>query len=184
MKVDKELYQVSIEVATHWGKTSREDYDKEAAKIKDIEFLAAAPYDKEESNYHTLVSDVFVLDKDQVMQLVLADVKFKIKQEIKVVLDITKEIIELAEKPLKIMTESGIAGNTYNNKCEVHMPGNAMAFYNELLLKEDVCTDVLQGELNSGWRLIAVCPQPDQRRHDYILGRFNPNLEIDGAAER
>lgn len=184
MKVDKELYQVHVNVATSWGKNTREDYDKEAAKFKGIEFLSIAPFVEDESSYQTIVNETFVLDKDQVMQLVLAGINFKVKQEIKVALDITKEIIELAEKPIKIMTGDGTIGNTYNNRCEVHMPGNAMAFYNEVLLKEDACTDELQTALHSGWRLIAACPQPNQRRPDYILGRFNPDLEIDGAAER
>lgn len=35
-------------------------------------------------------------------------------------------------------------------------------------------TDVLQEQIAKGWRIIAACPQPDQRRPDYILGRFNP----------
>lgn len=29
-------------------------------------------------------------------------------------------------------------------------------------------------ELDAGWRILAVCPQPDQRRPDYILGRTKP----------
>ena len=45
-------------------------------------------------------------------------------------------------------------------------------------MKEDVCTDVLQQELNNGWRIIAICVQADQRRPDYILGRYNASLEV------
>lgn len=56
---------------------------------------------------------------------------------------------------------------------------------NEICLKEDCCSDVLQDHLNSGWRIMAVCPQPDQRRPDYILGRVNTKigseLQPDGA---
>jgi len=63
----------------------------------------------------------------------------------------------------------------WNGKCEVHMPGHAMSSYNETMLLTDSCTDELQGVLNDGWRIIAVCPQPDQRRPDYILGRWNPD---------
>lgn len=71
-----------------------------------------------------------------------------------------------------------IKDTTFNSKTNVHVGGGLITTYNDLLLKEDVCTDILQTELNNGWRIIAVCVQPDQRRPDYILGRFNPQLEV------
>lgn len=36
---------------------------------------------------------------------------------------------------------------------------------------EDTCTQYLQGMLDEGWRILAVCPSNDARRPDYILGR-------------
>lgn len=66
---------------------------------------------------------------------------------------------------------------TFNQKCDVHVGGGMIATYNDLMLKENSCTDALQSELNNGWRIIAVCVQPDQRRPDYILGRYNPQLD-------
>lgn len=66
----------------------------------------------------------------------------------------------------------------FNERVEVHMPGQALATYNETMLLQDSCTDALQNEIDSGWRIIAVCPQPDQRRPDYILGRYNPSRDI------
>lgn len=36
---------------------------------------------------------------------------------------------------------------------------------------EDACTERLQEKLDSGWRILAVCPPNAQRRPDYILGR-------------
>lgn len=71
-----------------------------------------------------------------------------------------------------------IKDNTFNKKTNVHVGGGLITTYNDLLLKEDVCTDVLQQELNNGWRIIAICVQADQRRPDYILGRYNPTLEV------
>ena len=68
--------------------------------------------------------------------------------------------------------------NTFNSKTNVHVGGGLITTYNDLLLKEDICTDALQSDLNNGWRIIAVCNQPDQRRPDYILGRYNPQLEV------
>jgi hypothetical protein len=45
------------------------------------------------------------------------------------------------------------------------------------MLLSDACSDALQNELDNGWRIIAACPQPDQRRPDYSLGRFEPGDE-------
>lgn len=64
-----------------------------------------------------------------------------------------------------------------NERCHVHMPGQALATYNEVLLMENTCSDELQTALDKGWRMIAACPQPDSRRPDYVLGRFNPQRE-------
>lgn len=66
----------------------------------------------------------------------------------------------------------------FNQKVNVHVGGGLIVTYNELILKEDSCTDVLQECMNDGWRIIAVCSQPDQRRPDYILGRYNPELDV------
>ena len=74
--------------------------------------------------------------------------------------------------------------SSFNSKCNVHVGGGLITTYNELMLKEDVCTDMLQQELNKGWRIIAVCVQPDQRRPDYILGRYNPDLDPREEAHR
>lgn len=83
----------------------------------------------------------------------------------------------------KIVAVQG-AGAQFNQVCQVHMPGQALSLYNEVLLKSDCCSDELQGELTRGWRIIAACPQPDQRRPDYILGRFNPEFNGDMDARR
>lgn len=61
----------------------------------------------------------------------------------------------------------------FNSKVEVHVPGNALLEINEIIYKVDCCTDKLSNLLSEGWRIVAVCPQPDQRRPDYILGRVN-----------
>ena len=71
-----------------------------------------------------------------------------------------------------------IKDTTFNSKTSVHVGGGLITTYNDLLLKEDTCTDDLQNDLNNGWRIIAVCNQADQRRPDYVLGRFNPQLKV------
>ncbi len=78
----------------------------------------------------------------------------------------TMTIMEKYQTQLERFSE-----NTFNEKCNVHTGGNALTEYNQLMLCEDVCTDELQHKLQKGWRILSVCPQPDQRRPDYILGK-------------
>lgn len=59
----------------------------------------------------------------------------------------------------------------FNAKCNVTVPGFALLSITEVMLCENECTDSLQDHLKEGWRIIAVCPQPDQRRPDYVLGK-------------
>lgn len=72
----------------------------------------------------------------------------------------------------------------YNERVNIHMPGNALTSYNEVMLLEDGCSDALQSYLDKGFRIIAACPQPDSRRPDYILGRYSPDHEVGNIAER
>ena len=67
---------------------------------------------------------------------------------------------------------------SFNDKTNVHVGGGLMVTYNDLMLKENCCTDELQSTINNGWRIIAVCVQSDQRRPDYILGRYNLNKDV------
>lgn len=59
----------------------------------------------------------------------------------------------------------------FNGKCEVHVPGFGLLMVDEIGVWENACTDTLQRALDDGWRIVAVCPQPNQRRPDYVLGR-------------
>lgn len=60
---------------------------------------------------------------------------------------------------------------SFNQRCQQHQPNEALLNIAETMLLENCCTDELQRHLGNGWRIIAVQPQPDQRRPDYILGR-------------
>lgn len=93
-------------------------------------------------------------------------------ENIQVLLGLIEQKTLAVNKTLDVMKQS-----TLNQKCDVHVGGGLIATYNDLMLKEDSCTDELQTELNNGWRIIAVCVQPNQRRPDYILGRYNPKLD-------
>lgn len=140
--------------------------------------------DPEATTYfnQNVVEPELFLDKEKILALTLANIKFEVLQKTEIKQNVTQELIKLAEKPVQLVNSEG--GNTYNNKCEVHMPGQALSLYNEMLLLEDACTDALQESLNTGWRIVAACPQPDQRRPDYILGRYNPNKPSEDGALR
>ena len=65
-----------------------------------------------------------------------------------------------------------------NNKCNVIVAGNHTLFeIDQVENFDNMCTDSLQNHLNNGWRILAICVQPDQRRPDYILGR-NSNSPV------
>lgn len=68
-------------------------------------------------------------------------------------------------------SESPKNSETFNKKCQVHLPGIGLLAINDVKLLEDCCTDALQKHLEDGWRIIAACPQTNQRRPDYILGK-------------
>lgn len=59
----------------------------------------------------------------------------------------------------------------FNSRVNVHIPGIGLMVINRVVIEQDLCTEKLQEKLDDGWRIIAACPQPDQRRPDYVLGR-------------
>ena len=65
-------------------------------------------------------------------------------------------------------------GGTYNQLVNVAVGGSTLHI-DAVKVVEDCCTNQLQEELNSGWRIVAVCVQPNQRRPDYVLGKTNEN---------
>lgn len=60
----------------------------------------------------------------------------------------------------------------FNEKCNVHVPGFGLLAMTRLKIETDACTDNINDHMAKGWRIVAVCPQPDQRRPDYVLGRM------------
>lgn len=58
-----------------------------------------------------------------------------------------------------------------NKRVHVHVPGFTLMSVDEVIVRVDWCTEALREDLDNKWRIVAVCPQPDQRRPDYVLGR-------------
>jgi hypothetical protein len=108
-----------------------------------------------------------------------------IKSEEPTASNLTSMLNQIEEKFEYINKELDIFKNQqFNQKVNVHVGGGLIVTYNELMLKENSCTDMIQECLNEGWRIIAVCVQPDNRRPDYILGRYNPKFDSDTSAKR
>ena len=63
--------------------------------------------------------------------------------------------------------------NIYNQRLEIHQPNSPLFMYNDYKVLTDICTEALQEEIDRGWRVVCVCPQPDQRRPDYIMARYD-----------
>lgn len=80
------------------------------------------------------------------------------------------DYLEVLENKLNRLSQVANDLN-FNYRCNVHVGGELMVSFNEVFLKENCCTDELQKHLEEGWRIVATCVQPDQRRPDYILGR-------------
>jgi hypothetical protein len=62
----------------------------------------------------------------------------------------------------------------FNERVNVHVPGHFLMTVDDVRVEENCCTEFLQDRLREGWRILAICPQPDQRRPDYVLGRTQP----------
>lgn len=60
-------------------------------------------------------------------------------------------------------------GNTHN--LTLALPNIGLLAMDEVTWREDYCTESLQGDLDEGWRILAVCPPNGTRRPTYILGR-------------
>jgi hypothetical protein len=86
----------------------------------------------------------------------------------------TLDRIEKLAAKMEVFANSTGPGE-YNEKVEVYTPGMGLMLFNSVMLAEDACSDQLQTHLDEGWKIIVACPQPNQRRPDYILGRYDPD---------
>lgn len=155
------LYSVKLEHI--WNKEeSRKTLEFLNRVFPDVTLL---PFDPEASYWRPMDhGKTLMVTQDEVISLKLADISFSIEEQ-----------RTLSYDQLNKNAAGSVSRDVYHNtKVEVHASNSALMVYNETLLIEDSCTDRLQEHLDMGWRIIACCVQPDQRRPDYILGRYNP----------
>lgn len=147
--------------------------------------------EEKEGGYYSTTTPSIIVDAAQLIGLMRANYHVTIDStyEIKTTDAYLKNVAEAAERILAKLAnvDAGLfPEKTYNEKCDVHVPGIGLLAINRTMLLEDACTDQLNTALANGWRIIAACPQPDQRRPDYILGKYDPEwTPCDGVgAER
>lgn len=163
---------VSISLSYIW--TSN---DEEKAKLlaKRREALANVGIEFNGTDGELERAPKFIVTESQLTELLISGQELKVDTEVSLrISDDVRDMIDTMQLVAEKLGNMKGGGDQYNNKCEVHMPGNALMTYNVTMLLEDSCTDALQDQIDKGWRIIAACPQPDQRRPDYILGRFDP----------
>lgn len=178
MKAD--IYQ--IEVNTGYTKyETEEEHTAEAAKYREVG-IEISPWNEVGTGYLRMKESKVIAQGSDLLLYLEKGIQFTVLQKLVVDIDPSKVFQEMAEK--QEVSYQGPGGDTYNNRVDVHMPGQFLASYNEVMVMEDCCSDGLQCQISGGWRIIACCPQPDQRRPDYILGRYNPNKEVSDDAER
>jgi hypothetical protein len=111
--------------------------------------------------FKSVGNDLFSLDYWQCEMIVDFDKIFTVSCEVKCRLRIGDALARATEpRP-----------PAFNDKVNVSVPSNALLNIQTVKVLENACTEVLQEEINGGWTILAICPQPDQRRPDYILGR-------------
>lgn len=131
-----------------------------------------------------------VITEKQMTGLVVGQVKFELIGEIKTDEDDPTDLNGVMRKfnrmAAKLLSAPALQPTAYqhtaqNERVHVHMPGQALSTYNSMLLLENCCSDEVQRSLDNGWRIIAACPQPDARRPDYILGKYDPTRDSDST---
>ncbi len=93
----------------------------------------------------------------------------------RVIRDELTELRSLAGRTTRASTRPGLPNNEIyesDGVARAAMPEWMLAHIRKVCVYDDMCTDMLQGMLDDGWVILAICPQPGQRRPDYILGRF------------
>ena len=158
----------------------RESFDEEYVKERSDEYKLV-----EKSGYVQLDSDDFYLaDLNKVMEE-YPSLEYTVKGLPKAIQSESTDMIHqmnlIAEK-IEDAKNKFTESVQFNQRCEVHVPNLGLLNINKLAYATDYCTENLQELLLMGWRIIAVCPQPDQRRPDYILGMnvtgFDDNVDV------
>lgn len=160
-----------------------DDEKKAVAVAKRRAALEGVGVEVRESDEDLARGPEYIVTSEQFTSLCMTGEEVKVKHEVKLH-DSLPSILHRVEAITEKLEQMKGGGSQFNERCDVHMPGNALMSFNVTMLMENSCTDELQAQMDKGWRIIAACPQPDQRRPDYILGRFDPTHAPGNGAYR
>lgn len=158
------------------------DEEQAAKKLARAEQLKSIGYSViREDGKSALDGGIIALSEGQYVDARLAGISCEIEGAVEVerhtAIDSLDAVMEKIDRFAKVASNAA-----FNEKVEVYTPGMGLMLFNRVMLLSDACSDALQHEMDNGWRIIAACPQPDQRRPDYILGRYAPEyVESSGA---
>lgn len=152
----------------------RETLDKELAE-REIDYKLVTP-----SEYYSIKNtDTYIVELEKFTKL-YPNLEITIKGIPKAINDDSINMISMMNEVADKIDEAKNRFEKvveFNQQCNVHVPNLGLLNLNKLAYATDYCTEMLQERLLQGWRLIAVCPQPDQRRPDYILGMHVDELD-------
>lgn len=135
----------------------------EAGYKKLREHFPTLPEEKATSDWHTHIAD------EEGMRI-LAELKLRVEFE-----PIAENcmLVKLQDrlKRLELEVEDGAEAHLRGGVVQIHIPDMVLMAINEVTWLDDVCTETVQGMLDKGWRILAICLPNAARRPDYILGR-------------
>lgn len=147
-------------------------YDKEEAEKEDIKKILVRKSTKVKLNS----GKEYLSDVESLIQK-FPKLKFKVRGMIQTshsqMLNMVEQMKDIESKLTNALSNFN-ESIEFNQRCDVHIGNIGLLNINQLGYAVDKCTEELQNIISTGWRILAVCPQPDQRRPDYVLGRFNP----------
>lgn len=176
---------VSVEVVSLWFYGDNKDEELAAAIAQRRSAFERANINEEFSDEELKAGPSLLITESQLADLMYNKQKLEVKGTSDTDVDRLGGVVsrlDLLVGKVKSFADSipDINNQQFNEKVEVYTPGAGLMLFNSTMLLEDVCTDSLQASLDDGWRIIAACPQPDQRRPDYIMGRYDPLHRSEG----
>ena len=162
----KELFR------THYGKGNEEDDWKES---DDGTFRPDNYYRMAVRDNPLVFKEMFPSVVVEIGEPVPTTQGIEIVNTMRTIRDELAELRSLANRTGRDSTRPGLpAKEIYESDgvTRAAMPEWMLVHIRTVRVHNDMCTDMLQGELDDGWMILAICPQPGQRRPDYIVGRF------------
>ncbi|MGG1444947.1 hypothetical protein ABE354_23435 [Brevibacillus laterosporus] len=168
------MWSIELKEFYSWSHT----YKEEEAALSEgkMKFVTTSDYVELKPNKEYLIEVESFIRK---FPTIIIKIRGTVQTSNSAVANMLKQMQEVQDKFQKAL-QSFDEKIEFNQKCDVHIGNLGLLNINQLGYAVDKCTQELQVVLNQGWRILAVCPQSNQRRPDYVLGRFNgeSNTEV------